>query len=141
MSAFIDPRFCSVSVFIVFRSISDSLKLVGDFGFCFNSAPKKCSTGSESSGAVSKLSCVSIVAGVRCSGSGSCSNSGSVRWVDVPHKCSSLNGSNCSVGSVGSPPSKLRLRVFGSSSDDDTLGGLIVPLLREDVFVQGCLAS
>ena len=68
-----------------------------------------CSNSFEISGAVAKLSWVSVVSGVLCSGS--------ISAAGVLCNCSQLKG--CIGRSVGSSPMVLRVRCSGNSSLDE----------------------
>jgi len=107
------------------------------FGFvCSVRASKNCSTVSDNTGAVEKLSWVSIVSGVRRSGS----------VVGSLHSRSILNASKLDISAVCPLGSSTALRVkgAGSSSSGDGLSSSSNPKnppLLEDVLVQVYLAS
>ena len=100
---------------------------------CLSRASNKCSTGSDSSGAVLQLVQVSVVSGVGLL-------IGSFCGVAVLHWCSWSNAKKLVVsirGSrVGSAPRKLLLRE-SSSLGDDSSRSLNRPLLRGSVLGTG----
>ena len=106
------------------------LEVVVDRGLpCSNRAVNNLSVGSDSSGAVSKLACVSVVSGV------------SFRGIAGIQRASMLRGSKLVTVKgwfVGSLPSVLWLRGLGSSlSDSESSDGRKIPLGREGVFDSG----
>jgi hypothetical protein len=103
----------------------------GCFGFFeLKRASRSFSTGSEISGAVSKLSWVVTVSGVGLSCSG----------VADLHELPNSKGAKLVLAGVGSVPMKLLDRGL-SSSEDESLGGLKDQGCLDVVFVSSGLAS
>jgi hypothetical protein len=118
---------------------------ISGFGYCFSRLLKSHSVGSESSGAVSKLSCISVV-------SGSVSGCGVVVSPVVFQRLSLLNSSKLkNVGGVVVRPSIIRLLLRGSASSSGSgvcslfggvsLGALKTFLSLGGVSISGYLAS